>query len=128
MLQNRNAPFVRRQARKLLLNIAGTRENYHLLRDLHNIKFHLAEFKKLIGYDGNTEVERFAKSAKMEFKYTQLVAMVEHLNTCIDIATQRPASWQTFCKNEDALPFIVQVSFHMSYCFSNFPYPNYYMF
>lgn len=109
MLQNRNAPFVRRQARKLLLNIAGTRENYHLLRDLHNIKFHLAEFKKLIGYDGNTESERFAKSAKMEFKYTQLVAMVEHLNTCIDIATQRPASWQTFCKNEDALPFIVQM-------------------
>ncbi|ODM96234.1 E3 ubiquitin-protein ligase UBR4, partial [Orchesella cincta] len=109
MLQNRNAPFVRRQARKLLLNIAGTRENYHLLRDLHNIKYHLAEFKKLIGYDGNTESERFAKSAKMEFKYTQLVAMVEHLNTCIDIATQRPASWQTFCKNEDALPFIVQM-------------------
>ncbi len=120
MLQNRNAPFVRRQARKLLLNIAGTRENYHLLRDLHNIKFHLAEFKTLIGYDGNTESERFAKSAKMEFKYTQLVAMVEHLNTCIDIATQRPASWQTFCKNEDALPFIVQVSFR-TFSYSRIP-------
>ena len=110
MLQNRNAPFVRRQARKLLLNIAGTRENYHLLRDLHNIKFNLNEFKRLIGFEGNSDAERFAKASKMEFKYSQLVSMVEHLNTCIDIATQRPASWQTYCKNEDALEFIIQVS------------------
>lgn len=118
MLQNRNAPFVRRQARKLLLNIAGSRENYHLLRDLHNIKFHLEEFKKLIGYgaEGNSEAERMAmaKTVKTEFKYSQLVAMVEHLNTCIDIATQRPASWQTYCKNEEALQFIIQVNLNLN--------------
>jgi hypothetical protein len=110
MLQNRNAPFVRRQARKLLLNISGSRENYHLLRDLHNIKFHLNEFRKLINYDDSSEVEKgTGKSIKTEFKYSQLVAMVEHLNFCIEIATQRPVSWQTFCKNEDALQFIVNV-------------------
>jgi hypothetical protein len=109
MLQNRNAPFVRRQARKLLLTIAVSRENYHLLRDLHNIKFHLQEFKKLIGYGGNSDSERMAKIVKTEFKYSQLVAMVENLNTCIDIATQRAASWQTYCKNEEALQFIIQV-------------------
>lgn len=121
MLQNRNAPFVRRQARKLLLNIAGSRENYHLLRDLHNIKYHLDEFKRLIGFDGNSESERIAKVVKAEFKYSQLVAMVEHLNTCIDIATQRAASWQTHCKNEDALQFIVQVTISFRACFVSDP-------
>jgi len=111
MLQNRNAPFVRRQARKLLLNISGSRENYHLLRDLHNMKFHLNEFRKLINYEDSADNDKSSvKPVKTEFKYAQLVAMVEHLNTCIDIATQRPASWQTFCKNEDALQFVVNVS------------------
>jgi len=113
MLQSRHTPFVRRQARKLLLNIAGTRENYHLLRDLYHMNYHLAEFQKLIGFSDFALDERATAArapSKSEFKYSQLVSMVEHLNTCIDIATQRPASWQTFCKASNVLQFIVEVS------------------
>lgn len=81
MLQSRRIPFVRRQARKLLLNIAGTRDGYHLLRDIYHINFHLSSFQKLIG-DSKT-------SPKTEFNYSTLNNMVEHLNTVIEISTQR---------------------------------------
>jgi len=81
MLQSRHTPFVRRQARKLLLNIAGTREGYHLLRDLYHIKFHLSAFQKLNGDSKG--------ACKTEFNYSTLVSMVENLNTVIEIASQR---------------------------------------
>jgi len=81
------------------------------------MRFHLEEFKRLIGFraGGPAMVTELgpgpaAGALPVEFKYSQLVSMVEHLNACIEIATQRPASWQNFCKNEDALYFLVKVS------------------
>ena len=35
------APFVRRQVRKLLLYICGTKDTYRQLRDLHALEVHI---------------------------------------------------------------------------------------
>lgn len=38
-------PFVRRQVRKLLLYICGSKESYRLLRDMHALETHMKVLK-----------------------------------------------------------------------------------
>lgn len=45
-------PFVRRQVRKLLLFICGSKEKYRQLRDLHTLDSHVRGIKKLLEEHG----------------------------------------------------------------------------
>lgn len=45
-------PFVRRQVRKLLLFICGSKEKYRQLRDLHTLDSHVRSIKKLLEEQG----------------------------------------------------------------------------
>lgn len=45
-------PFVRRQVRKLLLFICGSKDKYRQLRDLHTLDSHVRGIKKLLEEQG----------------------------------------------------------------------------
>ncbi len=48
-------PFVRRQVRKLLLYICGSKDKYRQLRDMHTLDTHMSEVKTLCGRAGLDE-------------------------------------------------------------------------
>lgn len=51
-LMIQQTPFVRRQVRKLLLFICGSKEKYRQLRDLHTLDSHMRSIKKLLEEQG----------------------------------------------------------------------------
>lgn len=51
-LMIQQTPFVRRQVRKLLLFICGSKEKYRQLRDLHTLDSHVCSIKKLLEEQG----------------------------------------------------------------------------
>ena len=51
-LMIQQTPFVRRQVRKLLLFICGSKEKYRQLRDLHTLDSHARGVKKLLEEQG----------------------------------------------------------------------------
>lgn len=104
------APFVRRQIRKLLLFICGSKEKYRQLRDLHALETHIKGMKLCCakgGYQPETEVQH-----SLSFPYDSMVELMEHLKACLEIAVSRTGNWQKFClQNEDILAYLLQVSF-----------------
>lgn len=51
-LMIQQTPFVRRQVRKLLLFICGSKDKYRQLRDLHTLDSHVRGIKKLLEEQG----------------------------------------------------------------------------
>lgn len=51
-MMTQQTPFVRRQVRKLLLFISGTKDKYRHLRDLHALESHLKDIKKICEQNG----------------------------------------------------------------------------
>uniref|UniRef100_A0A8C2GSI0 Ubiquitin protein ligase E3 component n-recognin 4 n=1 Tax=Cyprinus carpio TaxID=7962 RepID=A0A8C2GSI0_CYPCA len=112
-LMIQQTPFVRRQVRKLLLFICGSKEKYRQLRDLHTLDSHVRGIKKLLEEQGIFQrggtVTATSGSA---LQYDTLISLMEHLKACAEIATQRTINWQKFCiKDDSVLYFLLQVSF-----------------
>ncbi|XP_017342515.1 E3 ubiquitin-protein ligase UBR4 isoform X1 [Ictalurus punctatus] len=112
-LMIQQTPFVRRQVRKLLLFICGSKEKYRQLRDLHTLDSHVRSIKKLLEEQGiflrGGIVTATSGSA---LQYDTLINLMEHLKACAEIATQRTINWQKFCiKDDSVLYFLLQVSF-----------------
>ncbi|XP_053096736.1 E3 ubiquitin-protein ligase UBR4 isoform X3 [Pangasianodon hypophthalmus] len=112
-LMIQQTPFVRRQVRKLLLFICGSKEKYRQLRDLHTLDSHVRSIKKLLEEQGiflrGGIVTATSGSA---LQYDTLISLMEHLKACAEIATQRTINWQKFCiKDDSVLYFLLQVSF-----------------
>ncbi|XP_065141997.1 E3 ubiquitin-protein ligase UBR4 isoform X2 [Paramisgurnus dabryanus] len=112
-LMIQQTPFVRRQVRKLLLFICGSKEKYRQLRDLHTLDSHMRGIKKLLEEQGiflrGGIVTATSGSA---LQYDTLISLMEHLKACAEIATQRTVNWQKFCMKDDSvLYFLLQVSF-----------------
>ncbi|XP_016138625.1 E3 ubiquitin-protein ligase UBR4 [Sinocyclocheilus grahami] len=112
-LMIQQTPFVRRQVRKLLLFICGSKEKYRQLRDLHTLDSHMRGIKKLLEEQGiflrGGIVTATSGSA---LQYDTLISLMEHLKACAEIATQRTINWQKFCMKDDSvLYFLLQVSF-----------------
>lgn len=103
-------PFVRRQVRKLLLFICGSKDKYRQLRDFHALESHMKDVKAICNQGG---FEDFSQNNTMlSLSYDSLINMIEHLKACSDIATSRTINWQKFCqKDESILPFLIHVSF-----------------
>uniref|UniRef100_A0A3B5JUI3 Ubiquitin protein ligase E3 component n-recognin 4 n=1 Tax=Takifugu rubripes TaxID=31033 RepID=A0A3B5JUI3_TAKRU len=112
-LMIQQTPFVRRQVRKLLLFICGSKEKYRQLRDLHTLDSHVRSVKKLLEEQGIfLRSGVVTASSGSALQYDTLISLMEHLKACAEIATQRTVNWQKFCMKDDSvLYFLLQVSF-----------------
>uniref|UniRef100_A0A3Q2Z4F6 E3 ubiquitin-protein ligase UBR4-like domain-containing protein n=1 Tax=Hippocampus comes TaxID=109280 RepID=A0A3Q2Z4F6_HIPCM len=112
-LMIQQTPFVRRQVRKLLLFICGSKEKYRQLRDLHTLDSHVRSIKKLLEEQGIfLRAGIVTASSGSALQYDTLITLMEHLKACAEIATQRTINWQKFCvKDDSVLYFLLQVSF-----------------
>ncbi|CAF0847863.1 unnamed protein product, partial [Didymodactylos carnosus] len=99
------ALFLKRQIRKLLLYICGTREKYRKLRDIHVLSTNLIEIKTI--YQQNFLVgdlqQRKTATSLSQISYTTLVTLVDRLKSCQDISVQRRLNWQKFCKRDSSI-------------------------
>lgn len=103
-------PFVRRQVRKLLLFICGSKDKYRQLRDFHALESHIKDVKAICNQGGYEDFS--PNNTMLNLSYDSLINMIEHLKACGDIATSRTINWQKFCqKDESILPFLINVSF-----------------
>uniref|UniRef100_A0A8C5JL81 Ubiquitin protein ligase E3 component n-recognin 4 n=1 Tax=Junco hyemalis TaxID=40217 RepID=A0A8C5JL81_JUNHY len=112
-LMIQQTPFVRRQVRKLLLFICGSKDKYRQLRDLHTLDSHVRGIKKLLEEQGIfLRASVVTASSGSALQYDTLISLMEHLKACAEIATQRTVNWQKFCiKDDSVLYFLLQVSF-----------------
>ncbi|KAM6976924.1 E3 ubiquitin-protein ligase UBR4 [Aplochiton taeniatus] len=112
-LMIQQTPFVRRQVRKLLLFICGSKEKYRQLRDLHTLDSHVRGIKKLLEEQGIfLRASVVTATSGSALQYHTLISLMEHLKACAEIATQRTVNWQKFCMKDDSvLYFLLQVSF-----------------
>ncbi|KAF5286898.1 hypothetical protein FQA39_LY00431 [Lamprigera yunnana] len=103
------APFVRRQVRKLLLFICGNKEKYRQLRDVHALNTHMKAILSCCtkaGYASHLELQ-----LALSVSYDNLVELVEHLKACLEIAISRTGNWQRYCiHHEETIPFFLRVS------------------
>ena len=104
------APFVKRQVRKLLLLICGSKEQYRQLRDLHTLETRIKEVKITVA-KGGFDVSDLENSS-VNLMYDTLIQLIEQLKICVEVAESRTLNWQRFCMgDETVLPFLLQVSY-----------------
>nr|XP_049698342.1 E3 ubiquitin-protein ligase UBR4 isoform X2 [Helicoverpa armigera] len=95
-MMNQQTPL-RKQVRKLLLLLCGTRERYRQLRDVHALDTHLNAARALLATDP---------------AYDKLVQLMDHLKACAEIVSARTGNWQHTCATErrEALAWLVTVA------------------
>ena len=104
------APFVKRQVRKLLLLICGSKEQYRQLRDLHTLETRIREIKITVAKGGFDFADM--ENGSVSLQYDTLIQLIEQLKTCVEVAESRTLNWQRFCmSDETVLPFLLQVSY-----------------
>ncbi|BFZ02848.1 hypothetical protein BsWGS_05885 [Bradybaena similaris] len=101
---------VKRQVRKLLLFICGSKEKYRQLRDDHTIQSNLKQMTETCrkgGLEGGVDMAPHS----IILPYDTLLTMIEHLKVVCDIASSRPYNWQLYCHlKQDTLPYLMQAS------------------
>ncbi|KAI0242917.1 E3 ubiquitin-protein ligase UBR4 [Lamellibrachia satsuma] len=108
-MMTQQAPFVRRQVRKLLLYICGSKEKYRQLRDMHALQTHMDEVHVVCDSAGLDTSS--AETTSIILPYDVLIELIEHLTACSEIATSHTVNWQKFCQKEDGvLPFLIHAS------------------
>ncbi|XP_043276539.1 protein purity of essence isoform X5 [Venturia canescens] len=102
-------PFVRRQVRKLLQFICGNREKYRQLRDLHALVSHVQSVRKCCNTGGYDPMQSLHHAINLP--YDSLVELIEHLKSCVEVATCRTGNWQRFClKQNTVLSYLFTIS------------------
>ncbi|RWS17081.1 E3 ubiquitin-protein ligase UBR4-like protein [Dinothrombium tinctorium] len=106
-------PYVRKQVRKLLSFICGSKDKYRQIRDFHALDSHLKEVKKICKSGGFTEsLSHSGQGMIISLSYDSTISLIEHLKACCEIASSRVTNWQIFCnKDPSVLTFFTQVSF-----------------
>uniref|UniRef100_A0A1S4GBR0 UBR-type domain-containing protein n=1 Tax=Anopheles gambiae TaxID=7165 RepID=A0A1S4GBR0_ANOGA len=107
------SPVLRRQVRKLLLYICGSKEKYRQLRDLHSLDTHMKAVKKCCeaGYSQASSSPSLTSSHTTILSYDALVELTEHFRACQEIASIRTGNWQKFCgRNSDILSSLLNIS------------------
>lgn len=92
-------PFVRRQVRKLLLFICGSKEKYRQLRDLHTLDSHVRGIKKLLEEQGIfLRASVVTASSGSALQYDTLINLVrrtsEQLDICLWLKEHPQLTWQ----------------------------------
>ncbi|XP_063828894.1 E3 ubiquitin-protein ligase UBR4 [Ostrinia nubilalis] len=126
-MMNQQTPL-RKQVRKLLLLLCGTRERYRQLRDVHALDTHLNAARALLttdpAYDKLVQLMEHLKHAldthlnaarallTTDPAYDKLVQLMEHLKACAEIVSARTGNWQHTCAVErrEALAWLVTVA------------------
>jgi E3 ubiquitin-protein ligase UBR4 len=104
------ASFLKRQIRKLLMYICGSRDKYRKLRDLHVLSTNLSEIKKIYDESFSLINNDQRKAMSTQIPYVTLMRLVDYLKSCQDISNQRCSNWQKFCKNDPSiLHFLIQL-------------------
>ncbi|XP_072935202.1 E3 ubiquitin-protein ligase UBR4 isoform X5 [Epargyreus clarus] len=95
-MMNQQTPL-RKQVRKLLLLLCGTRERYRQLRDVHALDTNLNAAKALLATDP---------------AYDKLVRLMDHLKACAEIVSARTGNWQHTCLSErrEALAWLLRAA------------------
>lgn len=76
-------PFVRRQVRKLLLFICGSKDKYRQLRDLHTLDSHVRGIKKLLEEQGIfLRASVVTASSGSALQYDTLISLVRKSCRC----------------------------------------------
>ena len=109
LMMTPQAPFVKRQVRKLLLLICGTKEQYRQLRDMHTLETRIREVRATVAKGG---FDPLASGSAIQLQYDSMIQLIEQLKTCVEVAEGRTLNWQRFCiSDESVLPFLLQVSY-----------------
>ncbi|XP_050389975.2 E3 ubiquitin-protein ligase UBR4 [Patella vulgata] len=110
-MMTHQTPFVKRQVRKLLLFICGSKDKYRQLRDQHAIGSHLKAVVEICEKGGlDTTTDIIPRSVILP--YDTLLTLIEHLKkVCSEIASNRAYNWQIYCeKEQDTVAFLVKAS------------------
>ncbi|XP_052789588.1 E3 ubiquitin-protein ligase UBR4-like isoform X2 [Mya arenaria] len=108
-LMTQRTPFVKKQVRKLLLFICGSKEKYRELRDLHSIETNLKSVTEQCEKNGLSVTKDTLPNVMLP--YDALLVLIEHLKVCADIASSRPVNWQRYCcQNEGIILFLMKAS------------------
>ncbi|XP_015793075.1 E3 ubiquitin-protein ligase UBR4-like isoform X2 [Tetranychus urticae] len=107
------APMIRKQVRKLLNFICGSKEKYRQVRDFHALEYHFNEIKKICQQGGFNETSETTgrQGVIISLTYDSTIVLIEHLKACCDIASSRTLNWQKFCRNISTLTFFMRASF-----------------
>lgn len=107
-------PYVKKQVRKLLSYICGSKDQYRQIRDFHALESHLREIRKSCktpAFDGSRSSSQ-SSNIIISLSYDETIVMIEHLKACNEIASNRTSNWQKYClKDKNLLPFFLQISF-----------------
>uniref|UniRef100_A0A182NQY2 UBR-type domain-containing protein n=1 Tax=Anopheles dirus TaxID=7168 RepID=A0A182NQY2_9DIPT len=108
------SPVLRRQVRKLLLYICGSKEKYRQLRDLHSLDTHMKAVKKCCEAScsqPSSSTPSLTSGHSTILSYDALVELTEHFRACQEIASIRTGNWQKFCvRNADILGSLLNIS------------------
>ncbi|KAG1664196.1 E3 ubiquitin-protein ligase UBR4 [Nymphon striatum] len=110
-MMTQQTPFVRRQVRKLLLFICGSKDEYRHMRDLHSLKSHMNDIKLICHQGGYGYFTSTGRQSTICLPYDSLITLIEHVKACTEVATTRTSNWQKFCLEDNTvIPFLIQVS------------------
>jgi E3 ubiquitin-protein ligase UBR4 len=102
--------FVRRHVRKLLLYICGSKESYRQLRDVRFLDTHMTTVRAICEKRG-ISVDEQNQTNIISLNYDTLLSLIDHMKSCLEIATSRTVNWQKYCcKEEVTLPFLLYTS------------------
>ncbi|XP_053374330.1 E3 ubiquitin-protein ligase UBR4-like [Mercenaria mercenaria] len=87
-MMTQRTPFVKKQARKLLLFISGSRDRYREICDLYFIEKNLNAVIEQCNKSGLSTTELAPHSVILP--YDSLLVLIEQLKACADIAASRP--------------------------------------
>ncbi|KAI3475293.1 hypothetical protein L1887_63337 [Cichorium endivia] len=80
-------PYVRKQVRKLLTFICGSKEKYRQTRDFHSANTYMKEINKLCL--SNTPASDDQTEFLYSFSYDNTILLIENLKSVLEIATNR---------------------------------------
>ncbi|ALC38729.1 poe [Drosophila busckii] len=109
MMLNLNA-LLRRQVRKLLMYICGSKEKFRMYRDGHSLDAHFRVVKRVCSIVSSKTGAPYNVNPPL-LSYDALVELTEHLRTCQEISQMRTGNWQKFCVvHEDALAMLMEIA------------------
>ncbi|KAH8412923.1 hypothetical protein KR009_006805 [Drosophila setifemur] len=109
MMLNLNT-LLRRQVRKLLMYICGSKEKFRMYRDGHSLDAHFRVVKRVCNIVSSKTGAPYNANPPL-LSYDALVELTEHLRTCQEISQMRTGNWQKFCVvHEDALAMLMEIA------------------
>ncbi|XP_068151498.1 protein purity of essence [Drosophila tropicalis] len=109
MMLNLNT-LLRRQVRKLLMYICGSKEKFRMYRDGHSLDAHFRVVKRVCNIVSTKTGAPYNVNPPL-LTYDSLVELTEHLRTCQEISQMRTGNWQKFCVvHEDALAMLMEIA------------------